>query len=180
MALYRKNPGLRRLKGRGGFTLPEALVTAFIFAIIVGASTTLLLSGMDSWQVNEVKIELQQELRKGMDWIAKDLRQAGSASITNVPPDGNIYTSIIFAVAIDPVGGVITWSPNIQYVVNNGQLQRIQGGNTRVIAQNIQLLQFQRQNTTSNLVEVTLQAQKNSIRGHPLADTLNFQVKLRN
>lgn len=179
MGTYIKNSALRRLKGQKGFTLPEVLVTVFIFSIIVGASTTLLLIGMDSWQVNEVKIELQQELRKGMDWIAKDLRQAGSASIVNVPP-ASTQPDITFAVASGVVGSAINWSANIQYVINSGQLQRVQGGTTRLIARNMTLLQFTRGASTPNIVEVTLQAQRNSPRGHPVTDTLDFQVKLRN
>lgn len=181
--VLKKNRRSRLLREDRGFTLPEALVTVLIFSIILTASTVLLLAGTDSWQVNEVQIELQQELRKSMDWIAKDLRQAGPASIVDVAAGGGSQPDINFAIASGTVGGAVNWSSNIQYVrggSDGNQLQRIQGGTARLIARNITGLQFLRQSASPDLVEVTLQAQRTSAKGRLITDTLNFQVQLRN
>ncbi len=179
------------LKSRHGFTLIEALVTTIIFAFIMGICYTLLISGSDSWETNSARVELQQELRKAMDWISQDLRQAGSASITNVPADGNTYTSITFRKSAGASGGNLVWDTNTtRYFLGgtgNTQLQRQIGSQTAsVIAQDMQSLQFSRQASTSNIVNVSIQTQKKTPRGKnltgkaPIQANLTFKIYLRN
>lgn len=174
----------RRGRSRGeltGFTLVEALVTVVIFSIISGACLMIFLSGSDTWQTNDVQVELQQELRKAMEWIKGDLLEAGSTTVVNVPVNGTWYTTITFRKSAGVSGGNISWSNTLQYLVGGSGVQllrRPSGGSDRIIAQDIQSVQFRR--TTTNLVEVSLQAQKNTVKGRPLSDQLNFTVKLRN
>lgn len=169
----------------GGFTLVEALVTVMIFSIILGASYMVLLSGSDSWEVNRVRVELQQESRKAIDWMSQEMRETGSAAITNVPADGNWYTTITFSLPSGVSGGSIVWSGDtIQYVLggtNSNQLQRVATGvATKIIASNIQTLQFRRQSTSSNIVEVSVLARKNTLKGTQIDVNLDFKIRLRN
>ena len=115
--------------------------------------------------------------------MAKDLRQAGTSaySITNVPADGTWYSTITFRPAAGVLGGVIVWSTDtIQYVVAGGELRRVKGTETRVIARNITSLQIRRQNTTADTVEVTLQGTKKAEGGQVLTLNTNFSVQVRN
>ncbi len=185
----RRIPEKNRLfKNHQGITLAEMLVTVIIFAFILGICYTLLISGSDSWETNSARVELQQELRKAMDWITQDLRQAGSASITNVPADGAAYTSITFRKAAGVSGGNLVWDTSTtRYFLTGTQLQRQVGALTAsVIAQNIQSVQFSRQASTSNIVTVSLQAEKKTPRGKNLSGkaavqaSMTLQIYLRN
>lgn len=179
------------LRNVPGFTLVELIVTVIIFSFILAISYMLLISGSDSWETNSTRIELQQELRKAMDWITQDLRQAGSASITDVPADGNPLPSITFRKSAGASGGNLVWDSNTTSFFLGGtdgtQLQRQVGVQTAsVIAQNIQSAQFSRQASTPNVVDVSLQAQKTTLRGKtltgktPIQASLNLKIYLRN
>lgn len=166
-----------------GFTLVEVLMTVVIFAVLFGVCFTILLSGSDSWQVNSTQMQLQQNLRRAMNWIKEDLIEAGQSTITNVPANGSWYNTITFSVPSGVSGNAITWaSPSIQFLLggaSSNELQRT-SGTTKTVAQYIQSLQFRRQATSPTIVEVSLQAQKNSVKGTPVTMTKSFKVKLRN
>ena len=156
-------------------------MSVFIFSLLSVACYTIMASSSSSWQVNRVRIELQQELRKSQNWMINELRQSGSSVITNVPAVGTLYTTITFRTANGVSGGSITWSTDtIQFLLSGTQLQRSSGGTTKVLAQNISLLQFRRQAATPNLLEVTVQAQKKAPTSVTLSANLSFKVQLRN
>ena len=175
---------IRLLNNVQGYTLVEALMTTLIMAVILGAILMILLSGSESWQVNSAQVEANQEVRKAMEWMKQELIQGGSSTITNVPADGTWYPTITFKTASGVSGGVITWSSNtIQYLrggTNSQQLLRRSGGVDKVIAIDMQALQFRRQSSSANVVEINVQAQKDTPRGTHLTASANFQVKLRN
>src|SRR3989338_7540251 len=181
----------RPFKNHQGVTLVEMMTTVVIFAFILGICYSLLISGSDSWQTNSVQVELQQELRKAMDWVSQDLRQAGSASITNVPANGTVYTTITFRKSAGASGGNLVWDSNTTTYSLGGAggtqlLRQVSWQTASVIAQNIESVQFSRQASTSNIVDVSLQAQKATLRGKtlagkaPLEASLNLKIYLRN
>lgn len=189
--LFRKNFS-SFLKGRRGFTLGEMMVTVAIFSFILGICYALFISGSDSWEANSTRVKLQQELRKAADWITQDIRQAGSASIVDVPANGSTYTSITFRKSAGVSGGNLVWDADTTRYFLGGtdgsQLQRQVGSQTAaVVAQNIQSLQFSRQGgSDSNIVLVSLQAQEKTLRGKnlsgktPIQASLNLKIYLRN
>ncbi len=172
------------LKSSRAYTLVEVLVSFFIFAMISGSAVTVFMSSTDLWKINNVKLELQQELRKSMDWMNIDLLQAGASTMTNVPANGTWYTTITFNTATGVTEGSTTWSSNtIQFVLggsSSNQLQRVSGAATKVIAQDVKSLQFRRQSSTPNILEVSMQAQKSTIRGASMTMASRFKVTLRN
>lgn len=167
-----------------GSSLLEVLVTLLIFSIIIAAVNATLLIGDSSWNTNSIRIELQQELRKAMDWMKDDLRQSGPTAISNVPANGSWYTTITFQTAAGVSGGSITWnSDTTQFVLggtDSDQLRRIEGSTTTVIAQSMQSVQFRRLAGVPDIVEVALQAQRDTFKGATIASNLNFKVQLRN
>ena len=171
----------KSLQDARGFTLSEVLMAVFIFSLLSSACYTIMASGSTNWQVNRVRIELQQELKKGQNWMINELRQSGSSVITNVPADGVSYTTITFRTSTGASGGSATWSSNtIQFLLSGTQLQRVSSGVTKVLALNISSLQFRRDASTSNLVEVALQAQKKAPGSKTITASLSFKVQLRN
>ena len=65
------------LKNREGFTLVELMVVVLLTAIAVIAIYRGYTAFSHSADVQEQIIEMQQNLRIGMDWLEKDLRRAG-------------------------------------------------------------------------------------------------------
>jgi prepilin-type N-terminal cleavage/methylation domain-containing protein len=168
-----------------GFTIVEVMMTVFIFVAVAGACYFSLNSGMRNWKVNNARLELQQELRKAMDWMTEDLRHSGtSSSVMNVPADDAWYTSATFRRATGVSGGSIVWSTDTyQYVLGgtgNTTLQRIVGANTQVVATNVQSLQIRRLSVSPEIVEVRMRVRRPTIGGGFMEANNNFKVKLRN
>ncbi|MFA5261836.1 MAG: prepilin-type N-terminal cleavage/methylation domain-containing protein [Candidatus Omnitrophota bacterium] len=167
-----------------GLTLVEVLVTVAVYSVVIAGAYSVLTSGILTWQVNNVKVELQQDLRKAMDWMMLDLRQAGVSSIDDVPVSNSWSTVITFSIANGVSGGVTTWtSDKIKYYLSgtgNTQLKRQYGAAIRDIAQDITVFQVRRPVSAPNTVEVNLQAQKQTIQGNTVQLNQSFVVKLRN
>ena len=174
----------RLLRNNRGLSLVEVLVTMFIFLFVAGAIYTLTIVGNDIWMANKTRIELQQELRKGMDWMIYELRAAGPSSILDVPADGSWYSSITFKTPSGVSSGSISWNAtSVQFILggtNGQQLQRIFGGSTKLLASNITAVQFRRQVASSDILEVSLQAQNTAPGSAALSSDLDFEVQLRN
>jgi len=141
---------------------------------------TLFVSGSDSWETNNVTLELQQELRKAAEWLKQDLVQGGASTITDVPADGAWYTAITFRTCAGISNGNIAWSSNtVNFARSGTQLVRTSGSSTRTLAQNIGTLQFKRDVGSPQVVYVNLQASKTA-KGRSLTADSGFKVTLRN
>jgi prepilin-type N-terminal cleavage/methylation domain-containing protein len=172
---------IQQLKNQKGFTMVEVLVTVLIFMLISAGIMTIVNSGNDIWQMNKASVELQQELRKAMDWMMNDLREAGTSSIIDVPADGAAYTSITFSTPTGVSGGSLTWDAStINFALSSNQLIRTYGGTTRTLASRIVLLEFTRQAASSEILEVTLRGQRAVPGGQTIQRDLDFEVRLRN
>lgn len=173
------------LKSKAGFSMVELMVTMLIFTILAAGMYALSMVGDSSWHSNKARIELQQEMRKAMEALVLDLRETGGTSITNVPADGAWYSTITFKLPTGVNSGSINWDGfSVQYSVISGQLRRIYNVTptpiTRTICQNVQSIQFRRQLANPDILEVAMQAQKNSSKGLALSYALNFDIQLRN
>ncbi|MFH0827324.1 MAG: hypothetical protein V1923_05535 [Candidatus Omnitrophota bacterium] len=76
-----------------GFTLVEVFCSAIVISFIVGVLFYALSSGEYSRSVSAAKIDVQSEVRRSMDWITRDVRQAVSwdiADASNSPSDTHI------------------------------------------------------------------------------------------
>lgn len=181
--ILKKIRSLIKNNSKSGFTLVETMVTVLLFTFLFGASFAILISGSDAWEINKAKVELQQELRKTMDWMKQDLRQTGDAGIVNVPDDDIWYDAITFSTAAGVSGGSIVWSADvIRYTLDAGvnQIHRVLGSDDKLIASNITSLQIRRPSSTPNIVEVAIEAQTDTPKGVTISDSADFEVKIRN
>ncbi|MCX5703279.1 MAG: hypothetical protein NT066_02135 [Candidatus Omnitrophica bacterium] len=64
-----------------GFTIIETLIVALTTGILMTGLFYALNTGESSRSFNEAQIEVQSEVRRAVDWIAKDVRQAYSRNI---------------------------------------------------------------------------------------------------
>ena len=173
------------LLNQSGTSLIEIMMTVFIFSIVAGGIYSIILVSDASWETNDRSIEMQQEHRKAVEWMKDELRQAGTASIFNIPADGNWHNdNISFKKAEGVSGGNVNWGANaIQFLrggTNNQQLLRIQGGNTKVLANNILVVRFKRLASNPELLEVRMEADGQTSDGQWVGFDNNFNVQLRN
>ncbi len=162
-------------KETNGFTLVELMLVVFIFSIILGVVFVVLSMSSRSWQSGNVQVEVQQETRKGMYSMLKELRQSSLARIT-VTAD-----MVTFRIPqnVDNSGN-ITWGEDIVYSLgglNGEQLLRTQDEESRVLANNVQSLQF---SASGKEITITLVAEKESVPQRTITATLSSQVTLRN
>jgi prepilin-type N-terminal cleavage/methylation domain-containing protein len=166
---------------KSGFSLPEMMVVLFIFTLVLGGLLSVFAVTERTYNTNKTKTELQQELRKSLGMMVYDLRQAGPAKITNVPADDIAYTTITFQTPADVNSGTVSWNPAITYALNGSQyVTRTISGVTKVIAQNINSLTFTRLSASSDVIRISMQAQKKIPKGTVLSENLVFNIQLRN
>jgi hypothetical protein len=174
-----------------GFVLAEFIMVVLIFSMIMGGIFGILTVGRQSWHTGSIQVELQQQARRAMDWMVREIRQSGldyapehPGEVIGLADDGLVHNTITFRMSQgwDNINDWIDWGNQIQYSVgglNNQQLLRSEGPQTTVLANNVVGLEFRRQ-PGSPIVELSLQAQKVSAPGRTLQRTLNSQVVLRN
>lgn len=154
--------------GNKGFTLVELLTVAIIFLIILAAIFAVLAAGNRSWQIGATQAEVQQQARRAMDTIIRELRQASSI-------DQGTFAG---GVSNDMIRFTTQWG-TLEFALNaQNQVQRTSGGATTIIANDIADMQFQL--FGGNVVYITITAQRTTVLGHLLQVALNSQVVLRN
>jgi len=172
-----------------GFTLIEVMISMAVVLILAAAITRVLLVGNSSWHIGDAEVQVNQEARRGMSNMVRELRNTRPLStIINVPADGAYYSTITFKIPSDSDGdgdvidasGNVEWSDAITYSVANNQLWRNTTNSATVLANNVNSLSFRRQPTSSDIIEIALQTRKTTVEQRVISATLNCSVKLRN
>lgn len=172
-----------------GFTLVEIMISLLIFSLIFMATFMVLSGGQSSWYIGDAKIQLNQELRRPLLTMNRELRQTRSSEIIGVPADDNFYTSITFRIpedvdvdgdVIDALGN-IEWSGNINYSLNaSNQIVRSSPSGTSILANNVSGLQFMRPSGSPNTIDINISVQKTTTLGRNLQAGITSSVKMRN
>ncbi|UCB56564.1 MAG: prepilin-type N-terminal cleavage/methylation domain-containing protein [Candidatus Omnitrophota bacterium] len=172
------------MKRRAGLTLVEVMVVIFTFAVVLGAIYGVLTAGRQSWFTNTAEVELQQEVRRAMDWMSRELRRSGSSQV-NIAPDGSLTLQV--AINDNPDWGAegnAGWY--IKYSLSNGEVLRevFDGADVeqvnleRALTNNVSALSFTAVSASEIRIDIT--AQKDILQGRTIQSSLNFQVTLRN
>lgn len=173
----------KRLKG---LTLIEAIIVTLLFSIVLASLFTILRAVNISWESGGSQLSVQQEARRAINAMAKELRQARTLTIAGTPADGTNHSTIIFNIPETISESGVTWSSNIQYALgglNNAQLIRTQNGGQRVMANYISALSFSRDPSAIDVINISITAQKNTFSGFGTSQsdiTLNSEIKVRN
>ena len=80
-----------------GFTLVEFLIATLIMSLVLGSAVALATQIQQAYGTQLDDAVAQQEARYALDWIARDLRSAGSDPYFVIPGDQEVW--------IDPNGG---------------------------------------------------------------------------
>lgn len=178
-----------------GFSLIELMIVSAIFVFLLGVILGFINFGNMSWQIGSSKMTVNQELRRGMEAMGRDLSQA-KASTISIPP-GDSSNSMSFQMARDlnndgaislssgVLEGLQPSDPYIAYsMVFNAagfnQLIKTSNGSTSVLANYLTGLQFTRDLSSQNIIYISLSGEKSSIAGHLVEGSLSGRLILRN
>ena len=106
----------RRRNNEGGFTLVEFLISSLVMTLVLSSAVALSTQIQQSYQSDLDGSVVEQEARFALDWIARDLRPAGSnpygaaGAFLVMDPNGGVDTgdSIHVQADINPPNGVVT------------------------------------------------------------------------
>lgn len=184
-----------------GLNLIELMITIAIMTVIGGMLAYFLAIGGVSWHTGDAEIQANQEARKGMMSMARELRQAQESTIKTMAGalynKNIVYNDITFITISDidgdgdtiSAGGTLEWSAPISYYVAGNQLLRQSGGAIKVLANNVTGLQFMMfvvpdpddpTKDAYRILIIALQTQKTSIEGRQVRSNLESSVKIRN
>ena len=127
-----------------GFTLAEALVVVAIFTSLFAILANIFLQSNNAWQIGRNRQIIQQEARKALDRITRDLRvsnfnwqtDSGNCSLI-INQDG---TQIDFCVPVFNESGNVTSLTAVRYYFshdNPDRLLRRTGSTDQVVAVNL-------------------------------------------
>lgn len=194
----------KALCAKGAFSLLEMLVAIGIFSLVIIASLGMFVSGRRGFELGGVQIEVEQEARRALDYMSKELRQAGRNKI-QAPAEGASSSTIIFEIPYNvdnsPDGDVIDASGNIEwsndagakrvgtitYSLVGGQILRNLSftGEQSVLGNRITGVTFSWPSGT-DIIDISLTAEKYALAGFTSPSSpkvtinLNTQVRVRN
>jgi hypothetical protein len=93
-------PGRRSAPREGGLTLVEFLISSLLLSLVLGSAVGLATQIQQAYGTQLDDVVAQQEARYALDWIARDLRSAGSDPYFAIADDQHVW--------IDPNGGLDT------------------------------------------------------------------------
>jgi type IV pilus assembly protein PilW len=86
-----------RLSSDQGFTLVEFMIAALVMSFVLGSTVMLAMQMQQAYSTQLDDVALEQEARYALDWIARDLRSAGSDAYYQINASQEFF--------IDPNGG---------------------------------------------------------------------------
>jgi hypothetical protein len=95
------------------------------------------------------KTVLAKEIRKALDHLMPDLRQARENTLLGLPADGQWHDRVAF----------VQGQGVLEYMIKGGQLFRIDHGTGLLIADDIDGLRIRRQKAAPGILEVQIKAQ---------------------
>lgn len=111
-------------RGEGGFTLVEFIIAAAITTAVLGSAVLLASQLQQAYSTDLEDATVEEEVRFTLDWIARELRNAGSNPYTIVSSNCPAAGTPFQAIRIDPDGDGLNDDIRIQADVNppNGLL----------------------------------------------------------
>lgn len=185
-----------------GLTLPEFLIVAAIALIIGAVLLTIALTGGQLWRSGEAAVQAQEEARRAITNMTRELREAeaGSPAATNGNTQLDFMVILGFNVGGDcPAAGPCAgardaagvphgdWTVRYTFDAANGQLERQvfdDGGNPQgalqVLANRVTGVTFTPIGTDEVTVSLTTAARETGTAGPQHQHRADTRVRLRN
>ncbi len=84
---------MKKTKPEKSFTLVEVLIAMGILSLITGAIISVLMVGLSSWQIGEAKTQGQQDVRRAMQNMTRELRLSNSGHIEILNEYGSVIST---------------------------------------------------------------------------------------
>lgn len=143
-----------------GFTLVETLVSVLIFGLLVAGIYGVLNVGSAIYREDINLVELQQQVRQAMDWMAKEIRESKPSEIT-ITNGNTISFKVPPAIYTDPWVGPIIYYRDVDDTNSDGITDQVireyPQGTRRILANNITVLSF---SLSTDIVEIQVAAKK--------------------
>jgi len=139
-----------------GFTLVEILIVIAVLSIVMAGLFSLLNIADLSWYTDMGIVDLQQQARRAMDGMVREIRQSKYTTI-NISDGGQ---RIDFKIPIDLTSSPVTYSDNITYHLdstNHAVVRSYAGTNNITIGSDINYLNF---SSSGNIVNIVLNTKK--------------------
>lgn len=189
-----------RRAGRQGWTLVEAVLVTVLFLVVMAGIMLFLNTQSDFWEYSTTQVDGRSDVERAVAEMAKELRLArrvtpGVAPNITIPSaPGNTTITFFVPTDMDGSNGVLDSTGNVEWNTNHPiqftydaasqQLQRIEGGATRVLGTDITSATFSDQAIDSTVLsnEVKIAATLQRITPHRRTVTVSATtiVKLRN
>jgi prepilin-type N-terminal cleavage/methylation domain-containing protein len=191
----------KKIKNISGFTLIEILIASAISTVAITMIYAVYMSGNDLWETKRYQTDIQAAARMALNEMTTELKEATKTSSQNPSPNLSIPSvpnnkHITFCLPGDKDGdglitdanGQIEWITNnniqYQYIPGQKQLRRLEGGDQRVLANDVTDVQFIDNGIDGSLylteLKIILTISKTTPRGRTLSITQSARVKLRN
>jgi prepilin-type N-terminal cleavage/methylation domain-containing protein len=135
------NIAIGQYNNRKGFTLIEIMVALVVFAVIIAAAGSIFTSVQQSWQRQREIVDLVQNVRWALEFIVREVRQAGNVEVTSKSIGGESTNVLRFEL---PPGGpanrVWYWRGNGGGLGDRDKIYRGRGANIVVANSNRQEL----------------------------------------
>ncbi len=162
------------------FTLAEIIVCIGIIFVIIGAIFYIFKAGREFISTASLRLELLSDARNALRFMEREII-ASRVSFLSIPADDNFYNSLTFKVpqSIDE-NGDITWSEDITYSLNGGNLIRTQQDNTQIIMSDVTDLRFRIRSTLPQVLEIYITASQTTAWTRTVTVNLSTKIRLRN
>ncbi|MBU0549140.1 MAG: prepilin-type N-terminal cleavage/methylation domain-containing protein [Candidatus Omnitrophica bacterium] len=155
-----------------GFTLVEILVSVLILSFLLAALFMVLNVGSMTQSSDLGLLDLQQQARRAMDAMTRELRQTKSSEMSFISS-----SEITFSIPSQTYGAA--WVGPIRYYlysVNSRIMREYPAGTEKIVAGDITSLTF---TPSSNILDIELTCAK-TVRQRDLSFFLKGRVRLRN
>lgn len=156
------------IKNKNGFSLLEILAAIVMGSIIILSLHSVFVSGNAAWQTYDGKANTQNQARKALFTIAKELREANNVVVTTTADSVTVNFTNQEGEAV-----TLSWSTignNANKIIYQDQ------STTRTIASDISALSL---NNSGSSVSVNLTSTKDTATGQTSSFSLKEKIALR-
>jgi len=187
------------MRGRRAFTLMEILLAMAIAVPMILGIFLVMSQGMDLWEIQVSRSELQTTGQRAMMAMVRELQNATRTAAASPPnavipaQPNNTRVRFYLPSDIDTNGFIVTdagvteWGAvPVDYVFDQAgrQLQRTQGATTTIMSPYVAAVTFEditmRPALAVNQIRISLLLQKTTSHQRVITETMVGQVKLRN
>jgi prepilin-type N-terminal cleavage/methylation domain-containing protein len=134
---------MKTKSSRYGFTLTEVVISMGLLSLLTLVLYATLDSTVKAWHLSDTRVDLEQNLRIGLDWMVMEMREATSYSSDQpvITPSNSQATSS-YMVFTKPISSFDPNNPSVQttkYSVdgNNNLVRTVNGTDAQIIANNV-------------------------------------------